>query len=358
MSAICIRNKNWSGSMRNKLVLLLIVCQFLVLGFMAGKREYIHATGTEIYLQTAPIDPRDPFRGDFVRLRYPLSTVNPQQFRGSVEQHRTQKDYPVYAVLMAGADSIYTLDHLTDTKPEQGVFLKGFLANHDWRWFVRGQNLAVRYGIEQYFVQQGAGMEMENMLGNRNELQRPLEMHIAIGTDGTAVIKGHRWSKLAGKLEILRSNPLRFNNATNQMERQPGPLSPKIKFTVQNASDRPVTLVDPGQHCGFVLSSVEWAVEDYSAADSSCDSIALSADALFTLQPQQTYQVEFDLSEARWHVQYQGKAQEIGAIPGTEMFRIVYRAPQAAALASLANTESIWLGELASQAFNATGQID
>jgi uncharacterized membrane-anchored protein len=336
--------------MRNKLILLLIVCQFLVLGFMAGKREYIHATGTEVYLQTAPIDPRDPFRGDFVRLRYPLSTVNPKHFRGTVEKYRDKKDYPVYAALQQRADGIHTLDHLTDEKPQQGVFLKGYLTGYDWRFFARGENVAVRYGIEQYFVQQGAGIEMEEMLGQRNQMQRPLEMRVAIGADGTAVIKDHRWGPLGMQTEILRSNPMRFNNATNQMERQPGPLSPKLKITLKNFSDQPLILANPGKHCGFTLTVVEWGTQEYPMTDSSCAGIKLSKDALITLPPQQTHAFEIDLSEPRWHVRHENKDQEIGALPGNEMFRLVYRAP--------AGNENVWPGELASQAFNASGQID
>jgi uncharacterized membrane-anchored protein len=42
---------------------------------MAAEREYIVLTGKTVYLRTAPIDPNDPFRGQFVRLNYEISTI-------------------------------------------------------------------------------------------------------------------------------------------------------------------------------------------------------------------------------------------------------------------------------------------
>ena len=68
--------------MRRLFIVLCIAAQILVLGVMAGKREFILATGERVFLRTAPIDPRDPFRGDFVRLRYDISTVAPGKIRG------------------------------------------------------------------------------------------------------------------------------------------------------------------------------------------------------------------------------------------------------------------------------------
>jgi uncharacterized membrane-anchored protein len=337
--------------MRSKLVLLLILCQLLVLGFMAGKREYIRAYGTEIYLRTAPIDPRDPFRGDFVRLRYPMSAIRLAQTRGTVKQHRNEKDYPVYAVLQAGADGIQVLNYLTDEQPvEAAPFIKGYITN-DWNlisWAAWNANaIHVRYGIEQYFVEQGQGLAMEEQLGQRNQLQIPLEMRIAIGADGTAVIKDYRWSALGIRLEVLRAN-------TNVAAGAPAqPLSPHIKLTLQNASTETLTLADPGNHCGFRLIAVEWAAEDYPAADRSCDTVVIDEKALIRLEPKQEYSVELELGEARWHITKDGKAQEIGTLP-QEMFRLVYRSPDN----TPPGVHDLWRGELPSRAFNASGNID
>ena len=77
--------------MRRKLVLLFVVAQVLVLAFMAGKREFIVHAGERIHLRTAPVDPRDLFRGDFVRLNYEVSSVGPKLMRDGVSEHLGEK---------------------------------------------------------------------------------------------------------------------------------------------------------------------------------------------------------------------------------------------------------------------------
>ena len=79
--------------MRRILILACIAAQALVLGVMAGEREFILITGERIRLRTAPIDPRDPFRGDFVRLRYEISSVAPGQIRDGLRDHAKEKGY-------------------------------------------------------------------------------------------------------------------------------------------------------------------------------------------------------------------------------------------------------------------------
>ena len=59
-------------------VLLAVAAQLLVLAWMAGEREWIFRTGQVVYLRTAPVDPRDLFRGDFVRLHYESNSLRPE----------------------------------------------------------------------------------------------------------------------------------------------------------------------------------------------------------------------------------------------------------------------------------------
>ena len=61
--------------MKTAAVVAAIVIQFAVLGWMAGQREWIVRTGPSVWLCTAPVDPRDPFRGDYVTLGYEISTI-------------------------------------------------------------------------------------------------------------------------------------------------------------------------------------------------------------------------------------------------------------------------------------------
>ena len=61
--------------MKNLVVMVAIALQVVVLFFMAGEREWVVRTGRTVFLRTAPVDPRDVMRGDYVRLNYEMSRV-------------------------------------------------------------------------------------------------------------------------------------------------------------------------------------------------------------------------------------------------------------------------------------------
>jgi hypothetical protein len=130
-----------------------------------------------------------------------------------------------------------------------------FASPYAYRYRRLGHPLMLHYGIEAYFVQQGKGREIENRLGTRNQIQIPLEMQIAVGGNGKAVIKGHRWSPLGIGLQILRTVP-----ANPQL--QPGPASAKVALTLANASDAPLALVGLPEACSFSLEPVQFTREN------------------------------------------------------------------------------------------------
>ena len=62
--------------MKTRFIIGAIAFQLLVLGYIAGQREWILRTGRTVWLRTAPIDPRDVMRGDYVRLDYEVAHVS------------------------------------------------------------------------------------------------------------------------------------------------------------------------------------------------------------------------------------------------------------------------------------------
>ncbi|HFD10882.1 MAG TPA: hypothetical protein ENJ32_00195 [Crenotrichaceae bacterium] len=349
--------------MRRYLVLLAIIIQLAVLGYMAGKREIILATGKHISLQTAPIDPRDPFRGDYVRLSYPFNTVSQEVIHVEAKQKLYEKGYQVYAVMKPSINHLYAFDYLTDTKPENQLFIKGRTTSR--RWNLGTGAVGVKYGLEQLYVEQGKGSQIERIRGNRSGLQVPMEVQLAVGTDGTAVIRDYQWSKLGMQLEILRFNRGNRRNSRSQDADMPIPeLSPKLKITLKNVSNMQLIVVDPGNHCGFKLKPVlNWSITTYTPLDTSCQLVTVSDNSLKILKPDQIYQVELDLGLPRWHMLFkdsQGiiKQGEIGSVDNNQMFRIVYQSPGSEQLSGLSSAPSIWLGTLASRAFNVRGRID
>ena len=106
--------------MKTWIVIGAAALQFLVLAYMAGERELIFRTGQTIYLRTAPIDPRDVFRGDYVRLDYEISHAASNQVRDGLRSPKSddskRKEIRVYAALKMH-DDLATLDYVSDRKP-------------------------------------------------------------------------------------------------------------------------------------------------------------------------------------------------------------------------------------------------
>ena len=334
--------------MRKLFIVLLVLGQFVILAFMAGEREWIRASGERVYLRTAPIDPRDPFRGDFVHLSYSLNSVDVSRFRSSTSASSLKRDAKVYAVLAPSAMGVYQLDYLTDRKPSSGVFLLGRV-NRD----VSGGQIQLRYGMEQYFVQQGRGVEIEDKRGAGNALQIPMEVELAVGSRGQAVLVAYRWSRIGIRLE--ENTEL----ATEERGEGAPPRSPLLIVTLKNVSDAPLQIVDNELHCGFSLQAEGDTGRRYTMADTRCSTYKLQASDVLTLAPNEEYCVELDTALPRWYVLQDGVtgSASLAAAAPNERFRMIYRPPLPAA-----DTEGVaamlWQGELASPAFNVRGRID
>lgn len=333
------------------LVPLAVAAQLLVLAWMAGEREWIQRTGQVVYLRTAPVDPRDLFRGDFVRLQYEINSVRAEGLDPPAVASPDRKRHEImYTRLRPTGEGLYEAAGTGPARPTDGVYIRG-RTEDSWRMGWRGAgHTLVKYGIEQLFVEQGTGRAIEEKRGMRGELQVPMEVEVAIGRSGTAVIRGYRWSRLGMKLEIVRRPEPRRPNAPPPE----GPLSPKLRVTLANTSDAPLAVVDFGEHCAFHLVPVEWAQAPQPPTTHGCDTAQPVAADIMTIAPGQAQSVELDLSEPRWHVLKDGKPVEIGALPGFAQFRIEYRVPDPLP----AEAKGVWRGRMASQAFNASGVVD
>ncbi len=337
--------------MRRTLLIVAIAFQVLVLAFMAGKREYIARTGAVVYLRTAPVDPRDLFRGDYVRLRYEASIVPLARASADIAEHVKKYAYgeTVYAALETGEGGLAEVTGLSTTRPASGIFIKGRLAQA-WRFGIAApETAAVEYGIEAYYLQEGKGVEVEKQRGTRTAIQTPLEMEVAIGGDGTAVIRGHRWSPIGIGLEAIES-PRRDNPQ--------GRKSAKLRFTFKNASGNPLAIVNLPGHCALFLESAGASTAVQVPARPACAGLAPVDDDIIMLQPGEARFYDIDLADPAWYVMQNNTSVETGSLPWNERFRIVYRPPAAAASAMLRNAAFIWHGHLPSRAFHGAGSID
>lgn len=158
---------------KQKLFWMIAAGWLVVIGGFILMKEYTLRTGTEILLKTRPVDPRDLFRGDYVILRYDISTICLNTVPADVTQ------------VMAG-DTVYVGLHnqegfgvvskvYKNSLPE-GLFIKGRVME------VSGSELTVEYGIESYFVPEGEGREIERQLTD-------IAVRVVVDRQGRALIK-------------------------------------------------------------------------------------------------------------------------------------------------------------------------
>lgn len=130
---------------RSLLVVLLLGFQGVVLVGMAAAEELGLRAGTEVTLQTVPVDPRDLLRGDYVTLAYEISTPN--------STARFEVGDRVWVHLVESGDR-WVAQGVARERPDRwDAAIRGTVADRS--------PLRVSYGIEAYFVPEGRGHEVE-----------------------------------------------------------------------------------------------------------------------------------------------------------------------------------------------------
>jgi uncharacterized membrane-anchored protein len=234
--------------MRWKFILFVVLQVALLLGMIAY-RQYWVATGEKILLKTAPVDPRDIFRGDYVNLGYEISILDLGAL-GTKESFKPNER--VYIILEKNPDGVFSAKSISKELPKGGKFIQGRVQHEmpssRWevvlkddsenlhelkpRWFgnvkkgeritfcldergnviqfykedtgyrptCRGQlivgiveeiketksrMLNVVYGIESYFVEEGKGRAIES-----SRDARELRVEVSLRKDGKGIITG------------------------------------------------------------------------------------------------------------------------------------------------------------------------
>ncbi len=175
---------------RRWLILAAAVVAALQIGFllsMIAGRAAVLRSGQEVVLAVEPVDPRDLLRGDYVILGYNISRVPAGLFPGMPAESAGEDDRTVFVRLKADADGVFqpiaaSFDERTQPAPAPGeIDIRG--STHS-RWSPGTAFVAVRYGIERFYVPEGEGREIE-----RDMRQRSFRMKVAVAADGTAQIK-------------------------------------------------------------------------------------------------------------------------------------------------------------------------
>ncbi len=175
--------------LRNKTVLALCIVALVQTGALAGMvidRVRLLKTGREITLPVVPVDPRDLFRGEYVRLGYEAARLPVRLLEGP-PPHRNDAFY--VTLDQRKEDGSWHPVRITRTWPDEKapdrIVLK---ARSVFSWpavTLPTSVVQARYGIESYFVPQGEGPRLEALARDKK-----LAARIAVDSKGNAAIKG------------------------------------------------------------------------------------------------------------------------------------------------------------------------
>mgnify|MGYP002639839735 CR=1 FL=1 len=314
-----------------KVKTVLIVCailfQVLSVASIVVSSENILSTGKQVILQTAPVDPRDIFKGDYVKLDYTFSAITNQQLEKSIRQQGLKKGQKVYLSMDIQNDGTAWAKKLFIDPPEGEFYLAGYVKSHwPYQGYVKNQHkegmssstkhpVYVKFGIEKYFVQQGEGLVMEEIRGTRDSFQVPMLIRVAVSDKGEALIHSFEWANIALKTEVIRE--AESGAEDNQ-------ASAIIRFTIMNKSEKSITLPLKQHNCSFQLiptsgnpqSADNFAFERPECSNISTTDITLKTDEIFT--------VEFDLNQPQWRINFKNQPTPIGRLPFEYRYRISY----------------------------------
>lgn len=167
--------------MKIKLLGLVLVLQSLWFAGTIGVQEWKLSQAATVLLETAPVDPRDLLRGDFVILNYKISRLDKSLFVPPLTDELNAGTMVYVHLKPVGEFHEANFASLTPPEPGSGLFVQGHVVN-PWRLRL-GQGTAqdpvrVEYGLERYYVREGTG-----------EPRGKLTALISVPTRGDATIK-------------------------------------------------------------------------------------------------------------------------------------------------------------------------
>lgn len=154
--------------MKLKLWLLVAAAMLAVPIWMIYSHEEVRHAGEVFLFKTAPIDPRDPFRGEYVSLAFEAER-GPWNCEGLAER-KDEPDPELYAALDHDAYGFAVITGLSLQPPAQGPYVK-VRTRGWWRRQASNEVQQVELPFDRYYLQEGQGRRTEELMmpGHRNE---------------------------------------------------------------------------------------------------------------------------------------------------------------------------------------------
>ena len=167
--------------MNKKVITFLIMILWLVisLGLIASK-QYTISTGKKVLLETVPVDPRDFLRGDYIILNYKISDLDLSIVSPNKSDFKPGKNIYVKLEPREKYWAAVSIKEKNDIKTDE-IIVKGKIKHN----YQQG-HLMVSYGIENYFVPEGKGKEIEQSM--RRGSGNTVSVEAIVDKFGNAVI--------------------------------------------------------------------------------------------------------------------------------------------------------------------------
>ncbi len=351
--------------MRRLCIIAAVALQVFVLAWMGAERELILRTGKMVRLRTAPVDPTDAMRGEYVRLDYAIAHVPRSLCRDALARpdkppEQFTRDTKVYAALRVEEDGVAELISLSDRPPADALFLRG-RTEPSW-----GNEVRVHYGLEAFFMQQGRAAAVEN---ERWQEFRgvPLIVEAAVGRNGVGVLRSFRWDSLGLTLLFDNTNGPAQPPAPGRFMPARAPIT-AIRAVLRNHGTNELAILDlPGGRSFALVPDVVFGGAFWHwVGESNAPPVPRPEDVV-VLKPGEAHTNRIDVLDPAWFVvntavrpRDERKPCSIASLTGewSLSFRLEYRPPDRETCRNLPAADLIWHGRLPSLRIWPRGGMD
>ncbi len=165
----------------NKRLLILLLILTLSLAWMVGNKLWTLKTGEIVELKAEPVDPRSLFRGDYVIITTAIHRINQEDVGGDREFHKNDAIFTLIEEQPDNSWKVLSIHHDNPRKEQplekQQIVIKGSVTR------ISGSTYHTSYGIENYFIPENSGKEIEQAIG-----KHAISVRIAVDSTGSAAI--------------------------------------------------------------------------------------------------------------------------------------------------------------------------
>lgn len=137
-------------------LIVVVAMQVLILLSVIAFKQYTVWTGETVLLKTAPIDPRDPLRGDYVTVLYEISRLDSRELAGDAYVYGE-----AFVELREGDDGYWEAVAIHEERErafDGTVLIKGAVKSQYFDG--RATVYDIEYGIEDVFIEEGSGVDL------------------------------------------------------------------------------------------------------------------------------------------------------------------------------------------------------